>query len=681
MSTATHADPLLAGFPAHDPGQWRAAAEALLNGASFDARLVSRTHEGIDIPPVLMRHDTAGLPQTSHAPGFDSHLRGSRAAGFLAAGWEVSQELRANSPVELNARIHEGFAGGQSELNLVLAGDGASGLRVGTTEDLLAALDGVILDAISIWWQPQGRGLSLSALVFDAAQRLGADPASLRGGFEDDPLGEWLKRGTLITPLEERFDRMAALTVHCARHAPQLRTICATGDIHHNAGASATQELGHVIATIVTCIEELRGRGLDPATVLPHIRIRLAVGSDFFMEIAKIRATRCLWSRIAAIYGVTDAPVHIHASTSRWNKCLDDPHTNLLRVTAEAFAAVVGGADSLHIGPYDEITGASDAFSRRIARNLHAILREECGLDRVIDPAGGAYAVEWLTDRVAGESWRVFQNIERRGGMITAIADGSLTQAVNATADAKLADIRTRRQSIVGVNAYPDLRGPRLAICEPAPAPPEREENNKIPIPGFDRSNASSLTQQAIAAASSGASMTAIETALAPERDADRPNCPPLAERRAAEPYERLRDACDAFASRQGSRPGVLQLNIGPSRRYRSRADWTTAFFQVAGLEVDAARDFADAGEATSAIAASNAAAAVIVSDDATYADTVANLAATAKSTRPSLVLYVAGQPGDHESEWRKSGVDAFIHARSDNHRVNEELLQRIGVL
>jgi len=681
MSIAMHADPLLAGFPAHDPGQWRAAAEALLNGASFDATLVSRTHEGIDIPPILMRHDTAGLPQTSHAPGFDSHLRGSRAAGFLAAGWEVSQELRAQTPVELNALIHEGFAGGHSELNLVLAADCESGLRVGTTDDLLAALDGVILDAISIWWQPQGCGLALATLVLDAAHRLRADPASLRGGFEDDPLGEWLKRGTLATSLEERFDRMAALTTHCALHAPQLRTICATGDIHHNAGASATQELGHVVATLVACIEELRARGLDPAIILPRIRIRLAVGSDFFMEIAKIRAARCLWSRIASIYGVTDARVHIHASTSRWNKCLDDPHTNLLRVTTEAFAAVVGGADSLHIGPYDEITGASDAFSRRIARNLHAILREECGLDRVIDPAGGAYAVEWLTNRVAEESWKVFQDIERHGGMTAAIADGSVTQAVNATADAKLAEVRTRRQCIVGVNAYPDLRGPRLAIREALPPAAEREESRRIPASGFDRSSHLSWIDQAIAAASTGASMTAIDTALAPECTAGRPNCTPLVARRAAEPYERLREACDAFASRHGSRPGVLQLNIGPSRRYRSRADWTTAFFQVAGLEVDASRDFADTGEAASAIAASDAAAVVIVSDDATYADIVASLAAAAKSSKPTLVLFVAGQPGDHESKWRESGVDAFIHARSNHHRVNEELLQRIGVL
>lgn len=633
-----HADPLLSEFPAHDPAQWRAAAEALLKGASFDATLVSRTHEGIDIPPILMNGDTEGLPQLSHVPGFDSRVRGNHAAGFLAAGWEVSQELRANTPVELNALIHEGFAGGQSELNLVLADDGESGLRAGTTDDLLAALDGVILDAISIWWQPQGRGLALATLVLDAVHRLRADPASLRGGFEDDPLGEWLKRGTLETSLEERFDRMAALTNHCARHAPQLRTICATGDIHHNAGASATQELGHVIASIVACIEELRARGLDPAIILPRIRIRLAVGSDFFMEIAKIRAARCLWSRITSVYGVPDARVHIHASTSRWNKCLDDPHTNLLRVTAEAFAAVVGGADSLHIGPYDEITGASDAFSRRIARNLHAILREECGLDRVIDPAGGAYAVEWLTNRVAEESWKVFQNIERGGGMIAAIADGSVAQAVRTTADTKLADIRTRRQRIVGVNAYPDIRGPRLHI--------RRDE-----------------TESPEAGASGG------------------PVCTPLVARRAAEPYERLREACDTFASRHGSRPGVLQLNIGPSRRYRSRADWTTAFFQVAGLEVDALRDFADAQEAAFAIAASDAAAAVIVSDDATYADIVASLAAAAKSTRPSLVLFVAGQPGEHESKWRESGVDGFIHARSNNHRVNEELLQRIGVL
>jgi methylmalonyl-CoA mutase len=464
MSAATHAEPLLSEFPAHDPEQWRAAAEALLKGTSFESALVSRTYEGIDIPPILMRGDIADLPQLAHVPGFDSLVRGSRPAGFLAAGWEVSQELRASTSAELNTLIHEGFAGGQSELNIVLADDGQPGLQIRQSAELITALDGVILDAVSIWWQPQGDGLCLSAHFFDAVNSLGTDPASLRGGFQDDPLGELLQRGTLTQSLENRFNRMAGLTAHCARHAPQLQTICAVGDVHHNAGASVTQELAHVIATAVSYIEEMRDRGLDPAIVMPRIRIRLAVGSDIFMEIAKIRAARCLWSRIASIYGVTDAPVHIHASTSRWNKSLDEAYTNLLRVTAEAFAAVVGGADSLHIGPFDEITSASDAFSRRIARNLHAILREECGLDRVIDPAGGSYSVEWLTHRVAEQSWDLFRAIERRGGMIAAIAEGSAQRDVASTAEAKLADVRSRKQRLVGVNAYPDPNGKRLRI-------------------------------------------------------------------------------------------------------------------------------------------------------------------------------------------------------------------------
>ena len=244
---------------------------------------------------------------------------------------------------------------------------------------------------------------------------------------------------------------MAALTDYAAKNAPQLHTITVKGDVYHNAGATATQELGYVIATLVCYIEEMKARGLSPETVLPHIRIRLVVGSDYFMEIAKIRAARWLWSKVAAAYGVENAPVHIHASTSKWNKTTYDAHTNMLRVTAEAFAAVVAGVDSLHIGPYDEISGKTDEFSRRIARNLHTILREECGLDHVIDPAGGSTYIEWLTDKIAAKSWEIFQDIEKQGGMIAALESRHRpTSRARPSARRSSQNIRRRKDKIVG---------------------------------------------------------------------------------------------------------------------------------------------------------------------------------------------------------------------------------------
>lgn len=611
---------LLTDFPSHTYEQWHAAAEALLKGASFEQKLVSKTYEDITIQPIYRREDIAGLEHRKHFPGSASLVRGSRADGFLKAGWEVSQELNPATPAELNALIHEGLNGGQSELNILFT----KGLKLSTAADVKLALDGVALDAISIWWQSGPESPTIAPLVIQAAVEMGVSPDKLRGGFENDPFAEWITNGFSQSPAS-RFDEIAALT----NTAPSLRTISVQGDIYHNAGATATQELGYIIATLVSTIEEMKTRGIAPDVTLSKTRIRLSVGSDYFMEIAKIRAARWLWSKVAAAYAVENPPAHIHASTSKWNKTTYDAHTNMLRVTSEAFAAVVAGVDGLHIGPFDEISSKTDEFSRRIARNLHTILREECGLDRVIDPSGGSSYIEWLTDKLAAKSWEIFQDIEKLGGMQAALEAGTVQQAVQTVANAKFQNIRRRKDKIVGANMYPDLKGKKLSGEPKHPA-----------------ASSSSL--------------------------------PP---RRAAEEYEALRDASAAFATKTGTAPAILQLNIGPSRKYRLRADWTAAFFEAAGFAVDGKRDFKSIDEAVSALTETNAAIAVITSDDENYLETVEPLAAAVKAAKPGIHLLVAGAPGENEAAWRAAGVDDFVNVRSNNYELNEQLLKIAGVL
>lgn len=686
MTTPAQADQLLSEFPEHTYEQWHAAAEALLKGAPFEKRLVSRTYENITIQPIYRREDIAGLEHRKHFPGSASLVRGSRAAGFLGTGWEVSQELKAATPADLNALIHEGLNGGQTELNIAV-GCGqpeccTGGVALNTAADVDAALRGVAVDSVSTYWQTGPGTIPVAALVIAAAEQSGVPAVKLRGGFANDPLGELVVKGALRQSLKTRFDHMAALTAYAVKNAPQLRTITIKGDIYHNSGATATQELGHVIATLVCYIEEMKTRGLPPESVLPHVRIHLAVGSDYFMEISKIRAARALWSRIADAYGVENAPVHIHASTSRWNKTTYDAHTNMLRVTSEAFAAVVGGADSLHIGPYNEVSGKTDEFSRRIARNIHTILREECGLDRVIDPAGGSTYIEWLTDQIAAKSWEILQHIEQQGGMIACLENGSIQAAVQAVCEAKFQNIRRRTDKIVGANMYPDLKGKKLEVVTP-------ECKAGQPIPGAPppqpleiiSSADATMMEQAIAAAKNGATKASIALAIGLANSEGAPTVAPLPGHRAAEEYEALRDASAAFAAKTGAAPGILQLNIGPSGRYRLRADWTASFFEAAGFAVDGVRDFSSNDAAIKALVESSASIAVITSDDATYLETVEPLAKAAKSAKPGITLIVAGAPGDNEAAWRAAGVDEFVNVRSNNFELNEHLLKKAGVL
>ncbi len=675
---------LLSEFPEHTYDQWHAAAVALLKGAPFEKLLVSKTYEDITIQPIYRREDIASLEQRKDFPGAGSLVRGSHAEGFLKAGWEVSQELKASSTAELNSMIHEGLNGGQSELNIAVGCGQAEcckgGVAIHSVDDVRTALAGVAIDAVSIYWQTGPSSVPVAALVIAAAEQLGVPAEKLRGGFENDPLGELVAKGALHQSLKTRFDHMAALTAYAMKSAPQLRTISVRGDIYHNAGATATQELAYVVATLVCYLEEMKARGLSPESVLPHVRIRLAVGSDYFMEISKIRAARWLWSKVAAAYGVENAPVHIHACTSKWNKTTYDAHTNMLRVTAEAFAAVVGGVDSMHIGPFDEISGRTDEFSRRIARNIHIILREECGLDQVIDPAGGSTYIEWLTDRLAAKSWEIFQDIEKQGGMLACLENGSVQQSVDAVCKAKFQNIRRRKDKIVGANMYPDLKGKKLAMlspeCKAANTPPSTPE----PAPVTASADAS-MIEQAIVAAKTGSGKVSIAIATGLTNGAGAPTITALPAHRAAEEYEALRDASAAFAAKTGAAPAILQLNIGPSGRYRLRADWTASFFEAAGFVIDGARDFPDAAAAVAALTASKAGIAVITSDDATYLETVAPLAAAVKSARADVTLLVAGAPGDNEVAWRAAGVDDFVNVRSNNYELNEQLLKKAGVI
>lgn len=683
---ANPAPRLLTEFPEHTYEQWHSAAEALLKGASFEKRLVCTTYEGITIQPIFRREDIADLEHRKELPGYGSLVRGSKAEGFLKDGWEVAQELSASDPVALNELINEGLNGGQSELNIRI-GCGqkeccTGGASMTTADDYKTAFNGVQLDAISTYLQAGPSALPAATLFFAAAEQLGFDCAQLRGGIDNDPLAELVSKGSLHQPLSARFDQMAALTRYAIAKAPKFHTITIKGDVYHNAGASATQELAYIMGTLVAYIEKMKEAGLQPAEILPRIRIRLSVGSDYFMEIAKIRATRWLWNKVAAAYGVEDAPVYIHASTSIWNKTSYDAHTNMLRVTAEAFAAVVAGVDSLHIGTYDEVVGKNDTFSRRIARNLHTILREECGLDQVIDPAGGSYYIEWLTDQVANHAWAEFQSIESKGGIIECIESGVIQQGIAAIRSSKIKSIRIRRDKIVGANMYPDLKGKKLAGREVECSAHEAAKASPPEKLDISPSNQASMIEKAVDAAKQGATKFSIAASIAVKvEEGERPEVEALGNHRAAAEYEAMRDASAAYTEKHGAAPSILQLNMGPSRKYRLRADWTAAFFEAAGFDVDGTNDFDSNEEAVTALVESKAKIAVITSDDDTYAQITTELAKAVKSARPEVTLILAGAPGENETAWRAAGIDDFVNVRSNNYEMNHALLQTAGVL
>ncbi len=701
-------------FPPHSREEWRQAAEASLQGASFEKSLVSKTYEGIDIQPLYWREEIAGLSWTKEFPGQGTLVRGRRSNGNWPYGWDVSQEFTQSTAEEFNrAAVHD-LTRGQTELNIHLdlatrAGKdpdqaapglvGACGLSLAHLEDLRRALNGVDLSRTSLYFHVGSSGLPVAAMLFALATERAIPVSQLRGCLEMDPLGSLCLRGKISVSLAAAYREMALLTRYVVDHGSSLQTIGVQGTIFHDGGANAVQELAFALATAVEYVRRMQEAQLTIDQTAAHLRLALSCGSNFFVEIAKLRAARLLWTRVAEAFGggANSRAVHLHVRTSLWNKSQLDPYTNILRGTSEAFAAVVGGCDSLHVGPFDEVIRVPDEFSRRIARNTQIILNEECGFPRVIDPAGGSYFVEALTDQIAARAWQLFQQVEKMGGMQKALSAGFPQSEIAAMAATRTANLKKRRDNLIGVNLYPNAREKPL----PATLPDYEmifhsrarhiasyrvsagDAANQSILQALERLLAADddcLVQRAVEAIAAGATLGEIGRTIRHSAEGQE-SIVPVVQSRLAMTYEQLRQAVYRWKELGREGPVILQANMGPSRAYRVRADWTTAFFQTGGFEVLADRDFQDAQEVVAALEKSRAAIVVITSSDETYPAAVPAVAQAVKAAYPQCLVLVAGQPGERETAWKSAGVDDFVHIRVGNFEMNEKLLRRLGVL
>lgn len=699
---------LLNNFPPHSYQQWKEAAEVLLKGRSFEKTLITPTYEGFDLQPIYLQQHLHGMLWKDDLPGLGSRVRGMRAEGYRGAPWLISQELSAPTPDGLNALIHEGLNGGQNELNLWLDSNGrrgvdadsdqartvaVCGVSLSTLDDLSRLFRDVRLDWVSVYWRSGLATGALAALYFAYVRQAGFRLKDLKGAFDNDPLALLAEGGTLPCSLDDAYDEMAALTEYVKSKAPGIQSIGVQGHVYHNGGGSSAQELGYVLATGVEYMSALTERGLDPADVAAHMRISLSVGSQFFVEIAKFRAFRMLWNRVLESFGVPEdrRRLHLHARTGLWNKTLYDPYVNMLRTTTEAFSAVIGGCDSLHVGPFDEVIRESDTFSRRIARNTHAILAEECHLGKVVDPAGGSWAVETLTAQMAEQAWQILQDIEGRAGMADALDRGIPQQAVEAMRREKLKNMQQRKDVLVGTNVYPMASESRLesrkvaydavlrqrmAALKEARAASKAAgllaDLREMPAFGLER------MELAVEAARQGATLGDLHAAWYAPANAE-VSAPKIPFKRSAEDFERLRAQSENWQKAKGEAPMVLQLNYGPSRAYRIRADWTSAFFQTGGFKVVNDQDFGSLEAMLDAVESTNASVAVLTSDDETYAVEAVDAAKALKSAKPNLYLLMAGAPGEREAELRAAGINDFVHMRVNNYKMNEALLERVA--
>lgn len=690
---------ILRDFPPVSHAKWLEKVEQDLKGRPYDKALIKKTYENIDIQPMYFQSDLEGLLHVDSQPGEAPFVRGGSASGFVVKPWEVAQEITEPDPDAFNRAARTDLSRGQTSLNIVLDSAtqngrdpdradpdevGRGGLSLACLGDARTAFTGIDWSAQE-WRLAAGpAGIAATALLAAFFMEEGRDIGTMSGCIGMDPLGVLVRQGSLPLSLQSAYAHMAALTRWAAIRAPKLRTIVVDVSAYQESGGNAVQDIACALATGAEYIRELSRRGLSADTVASRMSFEFAIGADFFMEIAKFRAARLCWCQVVDAFGGGEqaARMRIHARTSRWNKTMVDPWVNMLRVSTEAFSGIAGGVDSMHVGPFDEIFRQPNEFSRRIARNVHILLREEAHFDKVIDPAGGCWYVEQLTAQLADKAWTMFQQIEGQGGMFKALAANWPQAEVAAVAAKRAKNIAIRTDRFVGTSMYPNLQEQKQ-IAVPCDQTAFRQTRRQALVAwkeqrqtaAFDKaladlcqlldSDGEALVEAAIAAARAGATVGEIfgHSAVGQQES----GIQTLHVHRGAEPFERIRQATEAYAEQHdGLVPKIFLANMGPIPQHKARADFSTAFLNVAALETITNSGFDSVAAAAEAALTSGARAMVICSTDATYPEIVPELARRVKEADPGMMVILAGYPKEYIEAFSQAGVDEFLHIRAN---------------
>lgn len=594
----------LAGeFPPASRDQWQALVGAVLAKSGIEVpaepelALATATYDGISLAPLYTAEDG---PADPGLPGRSPHVRGRTLDGLSALGWDVRQRHADPDAAAANRAVLADLSNGVTSLWLAV---GAGAIAVA---DLGRVLDGVHLDLAPIALDAGPETAAAAHALLGVAAETGVASGELSGTLGADPIGARARTGATAD-----LGMLAGLVGELADY-PNLRAITVDATVYHDAGGSDSDELAIAASTGVAYLRALVDSGLGVEQALAQLEFRYAVGADQFASIAKLRAARRIWDRIAELSGAAPAArgQRQHASTSAAMMTRRDPWVNLLRTTIACFAAAIGGAEVISVAPFDAAIGRSDAFGRRIARNTHSILHDEANLARVADAAGGSWYVESRTEQLAERAWATFCSLEGSGGALAALEDGTVGTLVGQTSKLRARNIATRQDPITGVSEFADVAE------QPVERPPSAP-----PVAGL------------------------------------------LPTIRYAEQFEALRDRSDAHLVRTGSRPAVFLAALGPAGAHSARLAFAGNLFQAAGLEV--VTGLGEPVELAAALTDSGLPVACLCSSDRVYADTAAG-AATALKAAGARLLWLAGKPGPREPADVAAGVDGFVFAGCD---------------
>ncbi|HHV37376.1 MAG TPA: methylmalonyl-CoA mutase, partial [Candidatus Cloacimonetes bacterium] len=446
---------LLKDFPAPSWEEWKELVIEALRGRDYDKALKTRTYEGILLEPIYRKEDIQDLEFPKSDPGQAPFVRGNDPQKLVDEGWYIAQKQNEKDLSKLNKILKDELNRGLTMINYCMA-NCREGIMINSLEDLETLLDGIDIMAAPLFVQSSISSRQSFPLLLQYLENTGVSSQELQGALGVDPIGEFAMKGFLSLNLDEVWQKVEDIVITRLKHAPKMKSFVINSTVYENAGASAVQELAFILATAITYLKKLIDKGLDIDMIAPLFSVKLSLGSNFFMEIAKIRAFRLLWAEtIKALGGNEESQkIWIHGRTADFNKSVYDLYVNMLRTTTEGFSGVIGGVDSLEITPFDSVVAKNTEFSRRMARNQQLILKEEAHFSKVADPAGGSYYVESLTAQLADLAWKLMQEIEGMGGMLTALQSGKIHEMLEETAKAKIDAVNRRRDVFVGVNMY-----------------------------------------------------------------------------------------------------------------------------------------------------------------------------------------------------------------------------------
>ena len=586
--------------------EWMAKITADLKGVPFEKKLVWKTGEGFNVNPFYRAEDIEGLKTTESLPGEFPYVRGTKKDN----DWKVRQNIEVCCFKGANEKALDLLTKGVTSLGFIIKGDEVN------EENITTLLEGICPASVELNFNICNcKAEKLIGILADYFKGKGVDAEKCYGSVNYDAFKKPLVKGKENSEWVEG----AAAVLKAGQALPNYRVLAVNAFLFNNAGAYISQELGYALAWGNELMAKLTEAGFTADEVAKKIKFNFGISSNYFMEIAKFRAARWLWAEIVAAYKPAcecACKMVAHAQTSEWNMTVYDAHVNLLRSQTEAMSAALAGVDSITVRPFDKIYQTPDDFSERIARNQQLLLKEECHLDKVVDPSAGSYYVEVLTNSLADVAWKLFLEVEEKGGFSVAVNAGEIQNAVNASNVARKKAVATRREILLGSNQYPN----------------------------FTEVAADKIQEKGSCCCGGGHCGEA--------------TIPALDFSRGASEFEALRMATE----KSGKTPKVFMLTIGNLAMRLARSQFSANFFACAGYKIIDNLGFDTVEAGVEAAVKAGAEIVALCSSDDEYAE-FAPAAYKALAGRAEFV--VAGAPACAD-DLKAQGIDQFVNVKSN---------------